>query len=93
MKAALALATLLAAAPAKAAESHLLVVAGLGGDPQHRDLFHEQAVALASALPVPFRFAEPVSVRFSTFEPSTNEREDCTRSVPSPGCSTTTSRA
>jgi hypothetical protein len=49
VRAALALATLLAAAPAKAAEGHLLVVAGLGGDPQHRDLFHEQAVALATA--------------------------------------------
>jgi hypothetical protein len=49
VRAALALATLLAAASATAAESHLLVVAGLGGDPRQRDAFHEQAVALASA--------------------------------------------
>jgi hypothetical protein len=48
VKAALALATFLAAAPASA-ESHLLVVAGLGGDSRQRDAFHEQAVALASA--------------------------------------------
>jgi hypothetical protein len=47
VKAPFALAALLAAAPA-AAESHLLVVAGLGGDPEHRDSFHEQAVTLAS---------------------------------------------
>jgi hypothetical protein len=49
VKWALALASLLAAAPPAAAESHLLVVAGLGGDPQHRDMFRQQAVALASA--------------------------------------------
>jgi hypothetical protein len=46
---ALALVTLCVAAPAAAGESHLLVVAGLGGDPEFRDLFHEQAVALANA--------------------------------------------
>ncbi|HVS65121.1 MAG TPA: hypothetical protein VMT85_16645 [Thermoanaerobaculia bacterium] len=31
------------------AESHLLVIAGLGGDPQYVDAFHEQALALADA--------------------------------------------
>ena len=49
VKTALAIATLLAVAPAGAAESHLLIVAGLGGDPQHRGAFHAQALALASA--------------------------------------------
>jgi hypothetical protein len=49
VKGPLALSVLLAAAPARAAESHLLVVAGIGGDPRQRDAFHEQAVALASA--------------------------------------------
>jgi len=49
VKALLALSALLAATPLAAGESHLVVVAGLGGDPQFRDQFHEQAVALASA--------------------------------------------
>jgi len=44
----LALVVLLVAGPAAAGESHLVVVAGLGGDPEFRDRFHEQAVALAS---------------------------------------------
>jgi hypothetical protein len=46
---AVAFATLVLALPAAAAERHLLVVAGLGGEPAQRDAFHEQAVALASA--------------------------------------------
>jgi hypothetical protein len=46
---ALSLVALCVAVPAAAAESHLLVVAGLGGDPELRDVFHAQAVALASA--------------------------------------------
>jgi len=49
VKTALAIATLLAVASAGAAESHLLIVAGLGGDPRQRDAFHAQALALASA--------------------------------------------
>jgi hypothetical protein len=49
MKSVIALAALLVTTPVVAAESHLVVVAGLGGDPHFRDLFHEQAVALASA--------------------------------------------
>jgi len=40
---------LVVAAPAIAAETHLLIVAGLGGDPRQRDAFHAQALALASA--------------------------------------------
>jgi hypothetical protein len=40
---------LVVAAPALAAETHLLIVAGLGGDPRQRDAFHAQALALASA--------------------------------------------
>jgi hypothetical protein len=48
VRAPLALAIVLAAAQA-AAESHLLLVAGIGGDPQHRDAFHEQALSIASA--------------------------------------------
>lgn len=44
---ALALA-LAAGAPASAGVSHLVVVAGLGGDPKSRDAFHEQATALAN---------------------------------------------
>jgi len=47
VKTALAIATLLAVASAGAAESHLLIVAGLGGDPRQRDAL--QALALASA--------------------------------------------
>jgi hypothetical protein len=43
------LGALLAAAPAAAQQSHLLVVAGLGGEPRFRDAFHEQAVTLAMA--------------------------------------------
>jgi hypothetical protein len=34
---------------ARAADSHLLVIAGLGGDPQYEEAFHEQALALADA--------------------------------------------
>ena len=50
MKTPLAAAMLLVvAAPAIAAETHLLIVAGLGGDPRQRDAFHAQALALASA--------------------------------------------
>jgi hypothetical protein len=49
MRGGIALAALLVATPVAATESHLVVVAGLGGDPELRDLFHEQAVALASA--------------------------------------------
>lgn len=36
-------------APVAAETSHLLVIAGLGGEPRFRDMFHEQAVSLASA--------------------------------------------
>ncbi|MGD8895522.1 MAG: hypothetical protein PVJ73_05755 [Acidobacteriota bacterium] len=57
MRRAIVLAALLVATPAVAAESHLVVVAGLGGDPQFRDLFHEQAVALASAAETRFGLA------------------------------------
>jgi hypothetical protein len=38
----------LSAAPA-AAQSHLLVVAGLGGEPQYSDAFHEWATSMADA--------------------------------------------
>jgi hypothetical protein len=43
------LATAAGGAPAAAADSHLVVVAGLGGDPKLAEEFHAQAVALASA--------------------------------------------
>jgi hypothetical protein len=43
------LAAALLATPAVAQQSHLLVVAGLGGEPRFRDAFHEQAVTLAMA--------------------------------------------
>jgi hypothetical protein len=49
MRLAIVLLVLAVSTPVVAAESHLVVVAGLGGDPHFRDLFHEQAVALASA--------------------------------------------
>ena len=57
MRSAIALVALLVVAPAVAAESHLIVAAGLGGDPQLRNLFHEQAVALASAAETRFGLA------------------------------------
>jgi hypothetical protein len=57
VRSALALVALLVASPVVAAESHLVVVAGLGGDPRFRDLFHEQAVALASAAETRFGLA------------------------------------
>jgi hypothetical protein len=71
VRATVALLTLLAASPAAAAESHLLVVAGLGGDPQFRDLFHEQAVALASTAETRLGLA-PENVQCLTEKP---ERE------------------
>jgi hypothetical protein len=53
----LCLAALLVATPLASADSHLVVVAGLGGNPQLRDLLHEQAVALASAAETRFGLA------------------------------------
>lgn len=53
MRAALALAAAaLVAAPAAASSggaSHLIVIAGVGGEPRARDAFHEEATALATA--------------------------------------------
>jgi len=43
------LAAALLATPVAAQPSHLLIVAGLGGEPRFRDTFHEQAVTLAMA--------------------------------------------
>jgi hypothetical protein len=74
VRAALALLTLLVATPAAAEQTHLLVVAGLGGDPHFRDLFHEQAVALASAAETQLGLA-PENVQCLTEKP---EREPST---------------
>jgi hypothetical protein len=70
----LALAALAAATPAAAEQSHLLVVAGLGGDPRSRDLFHEQAVTLASTAETQLGLA-PENVTCLTEKP---EREPST---------------
>lgn len=74
MRLALALAAFASVAPAAAEESHLLVVAGLGGDPYFRDLFHQQAVALASTAETKLGLA-PENVQCLTEKP---EREPAT---------------
>lgn len=45
----LSILVLLAAAPAAAAQSHLLVVSGLAGEPQHEQQFHAWSTALVDA--------------------------------------------
>ncbi len=49
--------------------------------------------ALSRVLPVPLIAVVPVSVRFSTFDPSVYAVELCTVSLPSPAFSVTTSPA
>lgn len=68
---ALALAALWLATPVSAEQTHLLVLAGLGGDTHFRDLFHEQAVALASTAETRLGLA-PENVQCLTEKP---ERE------------------
>ncbi len=48
-RAALGLALLLAASPAQAQDSHLIVISGLSGEPRYADRFHEWAVSLTDA--------------------------------------------
>ncbi|HVS12775.1 MAG TPA: C13 family peptidase [Thermoanaerobaculia bacterium] len=75
----LGLVGLLAAAAATAADTHLLAIAGLGGEPQYQEAFHQQAIALADAALAAGVPAERVTVL--TEDPSRAEGRVAARST------------